>query len=68
MKLRNRIMAPENDNELMASFGAARVVRALAGRLEVQGGSEADREEPRRWVNTFLTRPDDRRLPISAER
>jgi len=68
MKLRNRLLASENDNELMASFGAARLVRTLAGRLELQGGTEADREEAWRWVRTFLTGPDGQRLPAIAER
>jgi hypothetical protein len=68
MKLRNRLLASENDNELIASFGAARLVRTLAGQLEIQGGTEADRAEARCWVRTFLTPPDDRRLPIIAER
>ena len=68
MKLRNRLLSSQNDHELMASFGAARLVRTLAGRLELQGGTEADREDARCWVQTFLTPPDDRRLPIIAER
>jgi hypothetical protein len=68
MKLRNRILASQTDHELMASFGAARLVRTLAGRLELQGGTEADREEARCWVQTFLARPDDRRVRAIAER
>ena len=68
MKLRNRLLASENDNELMASFGAARLVRTLPGRVEIQGGTEQEVEEARCWVHTFLTPPDDRRLPIIAER
>ena len=68
MKLRNRLLSSQTDHELIAFFGAARLVRTLAGGLELQGGTEAARKEARWWVRTFLRSPDDRRLPVAAER
>ena len=41
------------DGELIAEFGAARLVRRLNGRCEVRGGSTADLEAARLWCAIF---------------
>ena len=40
--------------ELIASFGAAKLVQRLDGKMQIQGGSEEDREAAREWVRQFL--------------
>ena len=44
----------ERTEDLVASFGAARLVRSPQGRFEVRGGSETDRILAREWVLMFL--------------
>ena len=43
---------------LLAGFGDARLMRHLDGRLELVGGSEADRNAALEWLTQFL--PDVR--------
>ena len=47
--------APEE--ELIAQFGEARLVKLLDGTLELKGGSEEDRAEAQEWVAAFLRKP-----------
>ena len=47
--------APEE--ELIAQFGEARLVKRLDGKLEMKDGSEEDRAEARKWVAAFLCKP-----------
>ena len=57
MRLHHRLLSSETEDELIASFGAARLVRTLAGRLELRGGTHEEREQARWWMRTFLTSP-----------
>jgi hypothetical protein len=66
MKL-HRLLPSEADHDLIASFGTARLVRTLAGHLELWGGTEEDRKQARWWVNMFLRRPDDRRKQVAGK-
>lgn len=38
----------------MAAFGEARLVKYLDGRLELMGGTEADRQAALEWLARFL--------------
>lgn len=40
--------------ELIASWGAAELVRHLDGRYELRGGTPEDRQAAREWVSLFL--------------
>ena len=67
MRLHHWLTASNTETNTIATFGAARLVRTIAGRLELTGGSAEDREQARWWVRTFLTRADDRRAPALHE-
>ena len=56
MKLNQRIQEylHRDDGELIASFGAARLVRYLNGKFELRGGTDADRAQAREWCSLFL--------------
>lgn len=41
--------------ELIASFGDAQIIKLLNGRLEIRGGTEAERAEARAWQQQFLS-------------
>jgi len=45
-----------DDGELFASFGDARLVRRLTGKIELIGGTETDRAAARDGVRCFCTR------------
>lgn len=40
--------------ETLATFGRARLVRHLNGKIELLGGSPADRRAAREWCSLFL--------------
>lgn len=44
----------QTSGRLIAAFGAAQLIRTDRDHLEVQGGTEADREEARQWALRFL--------------
>jgi hypothetical protein len=39
---------------LIASFGQARLLGRADGRVELRGGSEADRTEAKEWLSLFM--------------
>ena len=39
---------------LIACFGQARLVNGADGRVELQGGSDADRTDAKEWVSLFM--------------
>jgi len=39
---------------LIACFGEARLLNRADGRVELRGGSEADRTEAKEWVSLFM--------------
>jgi hypothetical protein len=43
-----------DDGETIASFGQARLVKYLDGKLELKGGSRADRLEAYEWISLFM--------------
>lgn len=54
MKLNLLARIKQNDTELIASFGTARLVRQLNGKFQLLGGSAADRTEAKEWCSLFL--------------
>ncbi|MEI2722599.1 MAG: hypothetical protein V9H26_03340 [Verrucomicrobiota bacterium] len=54
MKLNLLARLKQDEGELIASFGDARLVRHLSGKFELLGGSEADRADAKEWCSLFL--------------
>ena len=50
----NRYTVEETLETLIATFGAARLVRCLNGRFELRGGNQNDLIEAREWVSMFM--------------
>ncbi|MGA1235281.1 MAG: hypothetical protein ACO34E_00285 [Limisphaerales bacterium] len=44
----------QTSGRLIAAFGSAQLVRTEQDHLEVQGGTQADRQEARLWALRFL--------------
>jgi hypothetical protein len=59
MKKRYYRKAAPPSEELIASFGEARLVKTSDGKLEINGGSPTDRTEAEVWVSRFLTPAKD---------
>jgi len=41
--------------EWVAGWGAAKLIKWLDGRYELQGGSEQDRQEAMTWIKRFMS-------------
>ena len=46
--------AEETLETLIATFGAAKLVRCLNGRFELRGGNHGDLVEAREWASLFM--------------
>ncbi|MBE7502641.1 MAG: hypothetical protein HS113_20610 [Verrucomicrobiales bacterium] len=55
---------------LLAGFGTARLMRYLDGRVELEGGTEADREAALEWLARFCpeTRLGEPKPPLWPRR
>jgi len=42
-----------SNEEVVASFGEARLVRALDGKVELKGGTDEDRQQAEEWMSKF---------------
>ena len=47
-------LAIQQDTELVATFGQAKLVKQKNGRFELRGGLPDDRFEAREWASLFL--------------
>jgi hypothetical protein len=54
MKLNRLDWLRRDEGEILAVFGAARLVKRLNGRLELVGGTAADQTAAREWTSLFL--------------
>jgi hypothetical protein len=52
-KIRNILPDCKDEGELIASWGEARLVKYLNGKLELKGGSKEDHGEAREWLSLF---------------
>lgn len=43
----------KDEGEVVATWGQAKLVRFLDGKLELKGGSKAERGEAREWISLF---------------
>jgi hypothetical protein len=44
----------KNEGEVIASWGEAKLVKYLDGKLELRDGSKADRIAAREWISFFM--------------
>ena len=44
----------KDEGEVMASWGEARLIKYLDGKLVLKGGSKEDRIAAREWISMFL--------------
>ena len=55
MKRKSEYFPPfKDDGELIASWGEARLIKYLDGKLVLKGGSKENRMEAREWISMFL--------------
>jgi hypothetical protein len=53
MRITNFIRNLVGQGEVIASWGEAKLVKNLDGKLELRGGSKEDRGEAREWISMF---------------
>jgi hypothetical protein len=44
----------QDEGELVASWGEARLIKYLDGKVELKGGSKGDRLAAHEWISMFL--------------
>jgi hypothetical protein len=55
MKRKSEYFPPfKDEGELIASWGEARLIKYLDGKLVLKGGSKENRMEAREWITMFL--------------
>ena len=54
MKLNLLAHWKQDQGELIASFGDARLLKKLSGKIELVGGTADDRAEAKEWASLFL--------------
>ncbi len=52
--MRNNWIEIREQQQLIASFGGAEIVKYLDGRLEIRGGTEEEKARAREWMHRFL--------------
>jgi hypothetical protein len=54
MKRKSEYYPPfKDEGEVVASWGEARLIKYLDGRVELKGGSKEDRLAAREWISLF---------------
>ena len=53
MRSRNQFPDFKDEGEVIASWGGAKLVKYLDGKLELKGGSKEDHGEAREWLSIF---------------
>ena len=55
MKRKSEYYPPfKDEGEVMASWGEARLIKYLNGKLVLKGGSKEDRQAAHEWISMFL--------------
>ena len=57
MKLNRLASLIREEGETIATFGDARLVKTLDGKIQLLGGTDADRAAAREWCSLFLHTP-----------
>ncbi len=53
MKMKRMLEFLRPQEELIATFGQAQLVRTLDGKSELRGGTAEDRQAAREWISMF---------------
>jgi len=64
MRFKNFDWIRPMEEKLIASFGEARLVRQLDGKMELKGGTPEDRKAAKEWISLFMHEA----VPRSSER
>jgi len=67
MRIKKWFQQFDNEGELIACFGQARLVRKLDGKIELVGGSHQDRLAAREWISLFWHDVVVREVPGTSE-
>ena len=54
MKFKDYFPQQRVEGEVIVSFGDAKLINLLNGKLELRGGSDEDRAEAREWMSLFM--------------
>jgi hypothetical protein len=54
MKLNPLAWLTRDEGEIIATFGGARLVQMLDGKIQLLGGTDADRANAREWCSLFF--------------
>ena len=54
MRLKTSDWLKPPEEELIAGFGEARLVRRLDGKFELRGGTPGDRTAAKEWISLFM--------------
>ncbi|HYG34356.1 MAG TPA: hypothetical protein VEC99_06205 [Clostridia bacterium] len=54
MKLSKYFPEFKDEGEIIATFGQAKLVKYLDGKLELKGGSNEDRTAAKEWISLFM--------------
>lgn len=52
-KTRNIFPGSKDEGEVVASWGQAKLIKFLDGKLELRGGSKEEAQEAREWLSLF---------------
>ena len=56
MKMKRMLEFLRPQEELIATFGQAQLVRTLDGKSELRGGTAEDRQKAKEWISMFWQR------------
>ncbi len=54
MKIRNYLPLFQDNGEVIAGFGQARLLKFMDGKYELRGGSKDDRTAAHEWISMFF--------------
>lgn len=55
--MRNYWIELREQQQLIASFGGAEIVKNLDGSMEIRGGSQEEKDRAQAWIQRFLCSP-----------
>jgi len=53
MRIRNLFPSFKDEGEVVASWGEAKLIKRLDGKIELRGGSKEDHAEAMEWMSLF---------------
>jgi hypothetical protein len=53
MRLSRMLESMRSEQEIIASFGQARLLRSQDGKVELRGGTQEDHQQAKEWISMF---------------